>query len=278
MKSWTNVEPDRYRLLTKNYTPGRGGQKIRYIVLHHNAGTLSIDQIWQVWQTRAASAHYQVTQDGQIGQLVNDSDTAWHAANQLRNQQSIGIEHANSGGSAQDWPIAEKTLEEGAHLVAALCRYYNLGRPVFGVNIREHKETGSTSCPYHLAKGGKYHARYMARAQYWYDQMGKPAAGSGSQSGGASNRPNQSTDKGAAVTDKLTGDALTARQTALILEQLAGTGKRPDGLPSWTGWDIIQVIDQAKDKLRDTGACTPVEALLIIGEDKLRAIIEEGQK
>jgi N-acetylmuramoyl-L-alanine amidase len=172
MKSWTDLEPDRYRLLTKNYTPGRGGRKIRYVVIHHNAGMLSIDQIWQVWQTREASAYYQVTIDGQIGQLVNDSDTAWHAANLTRNQESIGIEHANSGGASADWPIAEKTREEGAHLVAAICRYYGLGRPAWGVNVRPHSETGQTSCPYRLGPNGEYGKAYIARAQYWYDQMG----------------------------------------------------------------------------------------------------------
>lgn len=172
MKSWTDLEPDRYRLLTKNYTPGRGGRKIKYVVIHHNAGMLSIDQIWQVWQTREASAHYQVTQTGEIGQLVNDSDTAWHAANLTRNQESIGIEHANSGGASADWPISEKTREEGAHLVAAICRYYGLGRPAWGVNVRPHSETGQTSCPYRLGPNGEYGKAYIARAQYWYDQMG----------------------------------------------------------------------------------------------------------
>lgn len=175
MKSWTDLEPDRYRLLTNNFTTGRGGQSIKYVVIHHNAGMLSIDQIWQVWQTREASAHYQVTATGEIGQLVNDSDTAWHAANLLRNQESIGIEHANSGGASADWPISEKTREEGAHLVAAICRYYNLGRPAWGVNVRPHSETGQTSCPYRLGPNGEYGASYIARAQYWYDALGTGA-------------------------------------------------------------------------------------------------------
>ncbi|MCG7239561.1 N-acetylmuramoyl-L-alanine amidase [Corynebacterium minutissimum] len=168
---WMNVEPDVYRLINKHYTPGRGGQKIKYIVRHHNAGILTIDGCWQVWQDRPASAHYQVENSGRIGQLVNDSDTAWHAANQLRNQQSIGIEHANSGGADQDWPISDTVIKQGARLAAALCRYYKLGRPEYGKNIRDHKETGSTSCPYHLAYGGKYHQAWMNEAQRFYDEL-----------------------------------------------------------------------------------------------------------
>ncbi|MGJ4070630.1 N-acetylmuramoyl-L-alanine amidase [Corynebacterium macclintockiae] len=171
---WLNVEPDVYRLINKHYTPGRGGQQIKYIVRHHNAGILTIDGCWQVWQTRPASAHYQVENSGRIGQLVNDSDTAWHAANQLRNQQSIGIEHANCGGADQDWPISETVINQGARLAAALCRYYRLGRPEYGKNIRDHRETGQTSCPYHLAKGGKYHQAWMAEAQRFYDELVKP--------------------------------------------------------------------------------------------------------
>lgn len=133
---------------------------------HHNAGILSIDQIWDVWQQRQASAHYQVDRFGMVGQLVWDSDTAWHAADTVRNQESIGIEHANSGGANLDWPISDATIEEGAHLAAALCLKHGLGRPVFGRNIRDHLETGATSCPFHLADGGKYHRKWMERAQY----------------------------------------------------------------------------------------------------------------
>lgn len=171
MKNWDTLEPDRVKLLSKHFTAGRGGRKIRYVVIHHNAGMLSIDQIWDVWQTRQASAHYQVTAIGEIGQLVWDRDTAWHAANLTRNQESIGVEHANIGGASADWPISTATLEEGAHLVAALCKFYRLGRPQWGKNVRPHSETGQTSCPYHLGPTGKYGASYIARAQYWYDQM-----------------------------------------------------------------------------------------------------------
>lgn len=174
MKSWENLEPDQYRLMNKHYTPGRGGRKIRYLVRHHTAGVLTTDQVWNVWQDRQASAHYIVEPSGRIGQLVNDWDTAWANGNATANAESITIEHSNSPGP--DYPISDATIEEGAHLAAALCHGYGLGRPQFGVNIRDHREFYGTSCPYHLANGGKYHQRYMQRAQYWFDQMTKPAA------------------------------------------------------------------------------------------------------
>ena len=169
MKSWSKLEADKVRLLQKNYTEGRGGERIRYIVIHHNGGTLTTDGCYDVWQTRPASAHYQVEKDGTIGQLVWDRDTAWHAANALANRRSISVEHANS--SSPTSPITEATLDSGAHLVAAICRSYGLGRPEWGVNVYPHQHFTSTDCPGHIA--GDQRDAYMARAQSWYDRMGQ---------------------------------------------------------------------------------------------------------
>lgn len=167
MKNWETLEADRNLILNKHHTKGRGGRKIDKIIIHHNAGNLSIQGIWDVRQTRPASAHYQVTSDGQIGQLVWDADTAWHAGNWAANTTSIGIEHADV--SNNPWRISEACLDNGAHLVAALCKYYKLGRPTWGKNVFGHKNFSPTECPASLA--GSQHDDYMARAQYWYDQM-----------------------------------------------------------------------------------------------------------
>lgn len=173
MKNWDTLEADVTQIMTKHYTPGRGGQKIEHVTVHHMAMVGGIAECVRVWQERAASAHYCVDKNGVIGQAVWDRDTAWSNANALSNQRSITIEHSNSAGAAQDWPISEKTLEEGAHLVAAICRYYKLGRPQSGKNVRFHniESGGTTSCPYHLRPGHKYHDGYIKRAQYWYDHM-----------------------------------------------------------------------------------------------------------
>lgn len=170
-KDYFKVEPDRVALLGKHFTPGRGGRKIRYITRHHTAGVLNADQINNVWNTRPASAHYLIDPNGIVSQHVWDANTAWSNANSVSNQESITIEHSNSAGAAQDWPINNVTIDEGARWAAALCVFYKLGRPQFGVNIRDHREFGSTSCPHHLANGGKYHARYMQVAQQHYDWL-----------------------------------------------------------------------------------------------------------
>ena len=171
MKNWFTVEPDVVKIMNKHFTPGRGGAKIEYITRHHLAGILTTEQTWSVWQTRQASAHYVVENSGRIGQLVWDRDTAWSNANAYSNNRSIAIEHSNSGGAGQDWPINDTVIREGARLAAALCWFYKLGRPQFGKNVRDHREFGQTSCPHHLANGGKYHATWMRIAQEHYDWM-----------------------------------------------------------------------------------------------------------
>lgn len=170
MKDWDSLEPDKYALVgAHRFTPGRA-HSIDRIVIHHNAGVrLTTQACRDLWNnSREASAHYQVEADGTIGQLVNDWDTAWHAANADINARSIGIEHANISGPP-DWRISDRTVEEGAHLVAALCHAYSLGRPEWGKNVFPHSQFTSTSCPYQLDTGGEDHATYMRRAQWWFD-------------------------------------------------------------------------------------------------------------
>lgn len=177
MKDWLNVLPDRVRLIPRHFTPGRAGRKIRHVTIHHMAMVGGTDECYTVWLSRPASGHYAIDPSGEVGQLVWDRDTAWGNANLVSNQESLIIEHSNEAGAAADWPIGKTTLETGACLVAALCRFYGLGRPVSGVNVRFHsiESGGRTACPYHLRPGHKYHDHYIARAQYWYDEMTKPA-------------------------------------------------------------------------------------------------------
>ena len=171
--NYDSLQADENLIMNCHYTAGRGGHAIDKVVVHHNAGNLTTRGCWNVWQTREASAHYQVEESGKIGQLVWDRDIAWHAGNWHANQTSIGIEHANNNVEAGT--ISTATLEAGAHLVAAICRYYWLGRPQWGKNVFPHSYFSATGCPGQIA--GTQRAAYMERAQYWYDQMtgGHPA-------------------------------------------------------------------------------------------------------
>ena len=167
MKNWNTLEADIDLIMNTHYTPGRNGRRIDKVIIHHNAGNLTIRGCYDVWQTRPASAHYQVQTDGTIGQLVWDRDTAWHAGNFAANTTSIGIEHADV--SSSPWAVSEACLDNGAHLVAAVCKFYGLGRPQWGKNVFGHKDFSATACPASLA--GSQHAAYMSRAQSWYDQI-----------------------------------------------------------------------------------------------------------
>lgn len=167
------------KIMGAHYTKGRGGKAINKVVLHHNGGNLTVEGCWSVWQSRPASAHYQVESSGRIGQLVWDKDTAWHAGNWGANQTSIGIEHADV--SSNPWRVSDACLESGAHLVAALCKFYKLGRPEWHVNVFEHRDFASTECAAALGAGGSQHAQYMdvnanlrITSRGWYGKMVPP--------------------------------------------------------------------------------------------------------
>lgn len=167
MKDWDRLEPDEYRLINRHYTRGRQGHRIDKIILHHNAANLSIGGCWSVWQSRPASAQYQVDVAGRIGQLVHDADTSWNAGNWNANVTSIAIEHADM--TTSPWAISEATLDNGAHLVAALCKAYRLGRPAWLRNVYPHSYFSATACPASIRDGQR--EAYMQRAQAYYDQM-----------------------------------------------------------------------------------------------------------
>lgn len=172
MKSWTGLDADVVKILNKHFTPGRSGHNIEFIVLHHNAANLSVDGCYSVWQTREASAHYQVQSDGVIGQLVHDWDTAWHSGNGNANRRSIGIEHADE--STSPWRISDACLDNGAHLVAALCFAYRLGRPAWKKNVFPHSYFYATACPASIQSDQL--DTYMTRAQKYYDEMANSPA------------------------------------------------------------------------------------------------------
>ena len=178
MKSWENLDADVVKLLSVHFTKGRSGRSINKVIVHYNAGNLTVEGCWSVWQNREASAHYQVEDGGRIGQLVYDGDTAWHAGNWDANCSSIGIEHANRA----DGTISEACLDNGAHLVAAVCKHFGLGRPQWLKNVFPHKYFSATSCPGQIY--GSQKDAYIQRAQYWYDKMcgGNPAKPSGGTS------------------------------------------------------------------------------------------------
>lgn len=169
MKNYETLEPDHTKLMKKHYTPGRllNGveQDVQIVGEHYMAANGNYETCHATWQNREASAQYCVASDGTTGQTVYDGDTAWALTNFPANTRSINIEHANLA----DGTITEACLDEGAHLTAAICKKFGLGRPEWLKNVFPHKYFASTSCPGEIY--GSQKDEYIRRAQYWYDVM-----------------------------------------------------------------------------------------------------------
>lgn len=155
-----------YNMWIDNYDSGRTA--LDRVVVHHNAGVaMSHGGVYSAFSANGTSAHYNVDVHGSICQYVHDGDTAWHCPGV--NSRSIGIEHANDGGPDSGWNVGETTIDAGAHLTAALCRAYGLGRPEWRVNVFPHSDFYSTACPASLRD--KYANDYMSKAQQYYDDL-----------------------------------------------------------------------------------------------------------
>lgn len=90
--------------LSPNYSTGRKCKSIIAIVDHITAGLMPGTLSWLCNPSAQASSHYLVCKDGQIYQLVEDENTAWHAGivndpdwslydGTNPNRYTIGIEH-----------------------------------------------------------------------------------------------------------------------------------------------------------------------------------------
>ena len=186
---FASLRADRDHIIDRHYTPGRGGHAIDKVVVHYMGGDLTGEQcVDNVWSTRPASAHYCVDSGGGVVQTVWDRDTAWHCGDYGQNQRSVGIEHANVGGNPGR--LTDACLDAGAHLVAAVCLFYGLGRPEWGANVYGHNMISSTDCPGPIADGAAQHDEYVARCRDWYDRM----AGASAPGGGEVNLNDMLTD------------------------------------------------------------------------------------
>lgn len=122
-----------------NYTKGRGGNSIKSITIHwwgNPATNPSAEGVvnWLCNTASGVSAHFVATGTGRrVWQLVNDSDTAWHAGNWNGNQTSIGIEC--------DPRCRDEDYDVVAELIKDLWRYYGQ------LPLVPHRDWTSTTCP-----------------------------------------------------------------------------------------------------------------------------------
>lgn len=117
-----------------NFTSGRGGHKIRLIVIHTMECGETAGKAKQVWNwfrgktSPKASAHYMVD-NREVFQLISDDDTAWAVDDFELNQQSISIELAGSASqSTAQWADGYSTaeLKVAATLASTLAKKYGI--------------------------------------------------------------------------------------------------------------------------------------------------------
>jgi hypothetical protein len=140
----------------------RNGARIDKLILHCTEASLaSTLEEFQKSEGRQVSAHYVIDRNGDIYQMVSDSDRSNHCMG--ANQNSIGIEHV---GSETD-PLTAPQAAASAALIRWLVEQYQIPRTnIFGHDFTPgYSRPGGTSCPDKLF--GAVHAQRTVAA--WVD-------------------------------------------------------------------------------------------------------------
>ena len=145
------------QLLKINFTKGRGEYKPEIVVIHIVEGTFLGKKLKAMQEFNAPtfkSAHYLIKEDGWIYQLVEESDTAYHAGLKVNptaeivksrssvnpNAYSIGVE------SAGFTSIEPKQFDVLKELVKDICQRWKI--PVDRKHIVGHREIrADKTCP-----------------------------------------------------------------------------------------------------------------------------------
>ena len=136
-----------------NFTKGRSGAAIDRIVVHQTDGQPRLDRAVEHLANpdseHRVSAHFLIGREGEVVQLVDVGDTAWHCSGW--NKSSIGIEHCarapkELGHDDPGLPLTEPQLDASARLVAWLLRELGLQLaavvPHCSSPVTTHKDCG----------------------------------------------------------------------------------------------------------------------------------------
>lgn len=138
---------------SSNYSAGRNGNAIKYIVIHftsNNGDTAQNNCTYFSGSNRNASAHYFIGDDG-IYQSVQDKDRAWHCGGTstykhpyCRNANSIGIEMCSRISSITGYYYINDNIVDNAILLTKyLMQKYSI--PVD--NVLRHYDVWNKKCP-----------------------------------------------------------------------------------------------------------------------------------
>lgn len=138
------------------------------VTLHHNGGRLSHHGVLSVWQTRPASAHFNVDAAGTVAQYVRLNEYAWATGSTEGNQRSISIEMCNET-LAPNWVVGEATWREAARLAGWIFLRVIGQRPTRS-SLVVHKYWFATACAGpHI---DKVYDQMLQIAQQFYDSGG----------------------------------------------------------------------------------------------------------
>ena len=117
-------------IASPNFSRGRRGLKPVYVVIHAMSGSYKGSIQWFLNPKSKVSAHYCVSQSGQITQMVHEEDRAWHVGN--ANAYAIGIEMEDLGRCLKDkqW-ITPAMYKAVLQLTVDICERNNI--PAAGV-------------------------------------------------------------------------------------------------------------------------------------------------
>lgn len=123
-----------------NYRARRSGFKIDTIVMHNTVYSAQSAINRFTSPTSEVSAHYIVARSGEIFQLVQDRDCAFHAGNRDVNDRSIGIEHEATQAVQGFTPVQEQA---SIALIKFLLTSYDIPKE----QIIPHRRIKQTACP-----------------------------------------------------------------------------------------------------------------------------------
>ena len=154
-----------------NYYSGRGGNSIKYIVMHYTANDGDTDKgnaHYFQGAGRRASAHYFVDEDS-VTQSVRDRDAAWHCGGDLEsshhplrgicmNRNSLGVEMCSDivGGK---YTITPQTVDRAVELVKYLMAKYGIDVD----HVVRHYDVTGKLCPEPWVRDESLWRKFKAR-------------------------------------------------------------------------------------------------------------------
>jgi len=110
---------------TANYT-NSSRSHVDTVVIHTTEGSYAGAVSWFQNSAAGASAHYVIrSSDGEITQMVDEEDIAWHAGDWTTNENSIGIEHEGYVSDPGTW-YTDAMYRSSAALTRDICDRYGI--------------------------------------------------------------------------------------------------------------------------------------------------------